>query len=467
MSNIIIVNYNRPMKKKKRLLLINPWIYDFACYDLWLKPLGFLMLARLLSSRGYDISFVDCLDIHHPGMKDLASGKGLKRREYGAGRFYKENIKKPEPLKELPRHYSRYGITPELFKKELSKRPAPDAILVTSMMTYWYPGPFMAIEMAKGAFPDVPVILGGIYAALCYEHAKKLSGADYVIKAGDINKIADFLDRLTGRKSNSEEKEAPDRYPMFDLLGKIDTVCLLTSRGCPYSCLYCASPLLSPGFTFKDPLLVADEIEYWHEKKGVKDFAFYDDALLYKPDEHLIPILKEILQRNIKCNLHAPNGLHFRGMTSSLASLMRKAGFRTIRWGLETSDVKRQLSSGGKITNEEFKEAVGHLKEAGFPAGDIGVYILAGLPFQKKEDVIKTIRFVKESGARPVITEYSPIPGTKLFDDAIRASKFPVRDEPLVHNNTIVPCQWEGLTYKDMDDLKLMTRPPLSMQGKA
>ena len=455
------------MKKKKKLLLINPWIYDFACYDLWLKPLGFLTLARVLSERGYDISFIDCLDIHHPEMKGSASGKALKRRKFGAGRFYKENIKKPELFKEIPRRYSRYGITPELFKKEMSGRPVPDAILVTSMMTYWYPGPFMAIEMAKEAFPDVPGRLGGIYATLCHEHAEKLSGADHVLKAEDINKTADFLDRLTGHKSGSEEKEAPDRYPMFGLLGKVDTVCLLTSRGCPYSCLYCASPLLSPGFTFKDPLLVADEIEYWHKKKGVKDFAFYDDALLYKPEEHLIPILEEILQRKIVCNLHAPNGLHLRGMTSTLASLMQIAGFRTIRWGLETSDVKRQLSSGGKITNEEFKETVSHLKEAGFPPRDIGVYILAGLPFQEKEDVIETICFVKESGARPMITEYSPIPGTRLFDDAVRASKFPIRDEPLVHNNTIVPCQWEGLTYKDMEDLKFMTRPPLSRQGKA
>jgi hypothetical protein len=440
--------------RKKRLLLINPWIYDFACYDFWLKPLGLFALAGRFK-EGYDISFIDCLDIHHPDMEGFSAGKPLKRREFGTGRFYKENIKKPDVLREIPRQYSRYGIAPELFRKELSRIPLPDAVLVTSMMTYWYPGPFQAIEIVREFFPGVPVLLGGVYAALCYEHAERFSGADHVIRERDPEEIVAFVDSITGQSRNKEN--GLKGYPLFDMMREIDYVCVKTSTGCPCSCGYCASSLLNGGFVRRKTGEVADEIEHWYQK-GVRDFAFYDDALLWKPKEHLAPLLEEILQRKIECRFHAPNGLHLRGITPAIASLMRRAGFRTLRFGLETSDETLQKASGGKITNEEFRASVRYLAEAGFSSGDIGVYILAGLPFQRREAVEETIRFVFQCGARPVITEYSPIPGTRLWEKAVKASQFPIAEEPLFHNNTIVPCQWEGLTYKDLDRLKLLTR---------
>ena len=76
-----------------------------------------------------------------------------------------------------------------VFREELSKINKPDIILVTSMLTYWYPGVFRAIWLIKEKFNDVPVVLGGIYATLCFEHAKKFSSADYIVKGWDLNKL--------------------------------------------------------------------------------------------------------------------------------------------------------------------------------------------------------------------------------------------------------------------------------------
>ncbi len=59
--------------------------------------------------------------------------------------------------------------------------PRPDAVLVTSLMTYWYPGVTAAIRLVREYFPGVPVILGGIYASLCPDHARSHSGADLVL----------------------------------------------------------------------------------------------------------------------------------------------------------------------------------------------------------------------------------------------------------------------------------------------
>jgi radical SAM superfamily enzyme YgiQ (UPF0313 family) len=187
-------------QKSSNLLFINPWIYDFAAYDFWAKPLGFLYLASLLRKNGYNISFIDCLNSDHPELKRQHGISTLSRRKNGKGKFFKTKIEKPEPLKLIPRNYSRYGITPEIFEEELKNTPPPKVILVTSTMTYWYPGVFEVIKVAKSFFPHIPIILGGIYATLCYYHAKKYSGADFVVSGVAELEVLKLISSLTGKK---------------------------------------------------------------------------------------------------------------------------------------------------------------------------------------------------------------------------------------------------------------------------
>jgi radical SAM superfamily enzyme YgiQ (UPF0313 family) len=140
---------------------------------------------------------------------------------------------------------------------------------------------------------------------------------------------------------------------------------------------------------------------------------------------------------------------------------MYKTGFRTIRFGYETSDSTRQKETGGKINNDEFKESIKHLKLAGYRPQDIGVYILCGLPGQQADEVRESILFVRSSGARPLLAEYSPIPGSGLWNDAVASSPYPIDTEPLFQNNTLLPCKSASLTYETYQTLKLMTRLPL------
>jgi hypothetical protein len=79
---------------------------------------------------------------------------------------------------------------------------------------------------------------------------------------------------------------------------------------------------------------------------------------------------------------------------------------------------------------------------------------MAGLPGQRVGEVEETISFVKEKGAKPILVEYSPIPETALFEKAKKMSKFDLENEPLFHNNSILPCQWEGFTPADFKRLK-------------
>jgi radical SAM superfamily enzyme YgiQ (UPF0313 family) len=447
------------------ILLINPWIHDFSAYDFWYRPLGLLSLASLLRMNGARISWIDCLDPDHPDMRHEPHVRMPKRKKSGAGTYASERIPPPPPLGGIPRHYKRYGITPHIFQNTLNSIPRPDVIMISSMMTYWYPGVFDTIRHVKTTFPGVPVVLGGNYVTLCPEHAS-LSGADFCLSGPAEASVPSLLKNLL----NIDMALLPDiqdldsyPYPAFDLIRKPDCVPILTSRGCPYQCSYCASHILNDRFLRRNPFRVVDEIEYWYYRFGIQNFSFYDDALLVNPPEMALPLLHEIIRRRLPVQFHCPNGLHMREITPELSSLMHRAGFQTIRFGFETSDSNRQKKTGGKINNDEFKESIKHLKHAGYRADDIGVYILCGLPGQPADEIFESIRFVRSTGAHPLLAEYSPIPGSDLWIDAITSSPYPIDTEPLFQNNTLLPCKSASLTYEMYQTLKLMTRlTPLS-----
>ncbi len=443
-------------KANKSVLLINPWIYDFAAYDLWVKPLGLLYIAGVLRRNGYDIHFIDCLVRKNPQVNKEGIEHGT-RNKYGSGHFLKEHIEKPEALKEIPRNYRRYGIGVEAFEQELLKLSKPDVILVTSMMTYWYMGVFQAIALCKKIYPDVPVILGGIYTTLCPEHALHYSGADYYIYGeGEVSALK--LIREITQSSTSFIPVLKDLdslpYPAFDLMEDLNSLAILTSRGCPNKCTYCASSLLHNTLRQRNYLKVVEEIAYWINNYPVKNIAFYDDALLYKAEERFIPLLRKLIRMNTGCTFHIPNGLHVSRITEEIASLLFQASCKTIRVGLETAIEERQTQTEGKTTNKDFERAVTQLWKAGYNPEDIGAYLLVGIPGQKVEEVRESIQFVMDCGARPFLAEYSPIPGTDLWQNAIGTSPFDLIKEPLFHNNSILPCRSNVLTWKHLYQLR-------------
>ena len=431
-------------KHTPHILLVNPWITDFSAYNFWIKPLGLLSIAGLLRKCGFRVTLIDCLDFYS------------KTKKYGDGNFFKTRIEKPAPFRLIPRHYCRHGIPEEMLLKRFSLlEEKPDLIGITSGMTYWYPGVFKLIEITKNIFKEVPVILGGIYATLCHDHAQNHSGADIVFKGGNEWEVLKLIAGLTHtefRIPNSTFRNIS--YPAFDLYPQLDYVCIATSRGCPFRCTYCASHLLADGFSRRDPVNVADEIEYWTTQLKVNNIAFYDDALLIEPSKHFIPIMKEVIKRGIHCNFHTPNAIHIKEIDEEVASLLFLVGFKTIRLGLETSNEARQAETGGKVDNQEFRLAIKHLKKAGCSGEEIGVYIMTGLPGQRAGEVQEGIAFVREAGAKPILVEYSPIPHTPFFEEAKKFSPFDIENEPLFHNNTIFPCQWEGFTLADYKRLK-------------
>jgi radical SAM superfamily enzyme YgiQ (UPF0313 family) len=275
-----------------------------------------------------------------------------------------------------------------------------------------------------------------------------------------LKTMASMLDTLGNHGiDGAEATKSPGAtpYPAFDLLHGVDYVPLLTSSGCPYRCDYCASSLLNPSFSRRDPLETLTEILYWHDEYDVRDFAFYDDALLVGFEAHAGVLFEKLARLELGLRFHTPNALHVREITSDVAELLARTGFRTIRLGLETSDMPMHERMDRKVSQGDFETAMANLKKNHFKRKEIGAYVLAGLPEQSVESVMESIEFVAEAGATPYLAEFSPIPHTPMWQRAVASSEYDMASEPLFHNNSLLPC-WNQAQRLRFGELKKRVR---------
>ncbi len=434
------------------ILLVNPWIHDFAAYDFWAKPLGLLTLAALLRSHELSVSYIDCLDRFHPNAP--ASNPSAR---YGRGPYLKTRIAKPRCFADVQRTFSRYGIRPRWLREDLRALPPPDLILITSLMTYWYTGVQETIAMLRALFPDTTIILGGIYASLCHQHALKNSGADDIFCGPAEDAFFDLIarhTRFTTTPRFDSQKLDTYPYPALGLQNRVTYAPMLTSRGCPYKCSYCASHFLNPKQMWRSPESVIDEIKFWRRSYQVRDFVLYDDAFLVNAEQHAIPILEKIIQADIDIRFHTPNALHIRGMTAQTAGLLFRAGFKTIRLGLETAEFDHRETIDRKVSEADFKQAAGYLKDAGFKKHQVGAYLLMGIPGQELAAVERSIQAVQATGITPIIAYYSPIPHTAMWPEAVAVSRYNLAADPIFTNNSVLPCRSEAFNWETVSALK-------------
>ncbi|HOJ94801.1 MAG TPA: radical SAM protein, partial [Fervidobacterium nodosum] len=214
--------------KRKRILLVNPWIEDFAAYDFWLKPVGLLYVGSFLKSLGIEVELIDLMNRYDPELSDYT--KVPKDKFYGTGKFPHIEIEKPKILSFVPRKYKRYGMPEELFRKKLQKikeNGSIDAIFVTSTLTYWYPGYFDTINVLRQEL-DVPIVFGGFFVRN-QPHIAKKSGA-YIFTKTDLRFLPKFLNDLLGwNLQNSEKDWFLELSPAYELYERIGYVVLLTT----------------------------------------------------------------------------------------------------------------------------------------------------------------------------------------------------------------------------------------------
>ncbi|MFP4363205.1 MAG: B12-binding domain-containing radical SAM protein [Spirochaetia bacterium] len=435
---------------KPRALLINPPIYDFALYDLFLKPYGLLRISRWLKESGWDAKVLNCLDYTDRESEKLL-GK-VQRRTNGTGKFFRQRIDYPEGIQNIPRSFSRYGITRDSFRQKL-KDQQPDIIFISTGMTYWYKGVQEAINLCREAFPGTPIIAGGVYASLMPEHMRSIMAPDLIIPGDDLSSLCTFL-----KKMGLPVPEQPfPEYPEEGWNGWKDAGVIQLNTGCPYSCQYCASNILCPQFVSGSPEKGFAYFQKIHEKFRTKNWAFYDDALLINKEKVFLPFIENLIEANIDANFYLPNAIHLRFLDEPTIKLMLRAGFQELRIGYESAEDGFHQQYDAKLEAEMLPEKVEDMKNAGFRVQNAAVYVIAGLPGQRAEEVETTIRAAAATGVRVRIAQYSPVPGTPLWEESCSFSQYPLKNEPLYHNNTFFATEWEGFTRADLEKLKQLT----------
>lgn len=419
-----------------RLLLINPPIYDFSAYDFWLKPLGLLRVAGSLRGR-VACRLFDFLDRCQPDAI-VADAKG-RADAFGRGPFPAQPADKPAVFSQIPRRFKRFGLGRPAFQNFLDQCEAPDVVLIQTGMTYWYLGVQEVIADVRKHHPEARIVLGGVYATLCPDHAKGL-GADLVVQGGELTPLWDLL----GHTGDLAQPPLWEAYP------KLGTGVLKLSDGCPFDCTYCAVHKLSPGFSIRPLDRVMRECELL-ARCGVTDVAFYDDALLYQPDKLLLPFLEGLQKADCHFRFHTPNALNARFLSGSMAAAMVEAGFKTFYLGFESGAASWQKSTGGKVKQAEFKAAVDNLIRAGADRRHITAYLIAGHVDHHGQQLEDAMGFVNALGVRIMLAEFSPIPGTP---DGDRCSDWVDMSEPLWHNKTAFAMTRLGIDR--VNQLKLL-----------
>jgi len=208
----------------------------------------------------------------------------------------------------------------------------------------------------------------------------------------------------------------------------------------------------------RSPESVIDEILFHYKKYSVQDFAFYDDALLFNKERHIMPILEGLLAKDVRLRFHSPNGLSPAMIDDDTAEVFYKSGFKTVRLSLETIHPERLKDMNEKVTADEFTGCVDSLAKAGFKRKSLEAYILYGLPRQSVEEVLNTIRFVGSQGVKVRLAEFSPIPGTVEWERAVNDGELSIEDDLLFTNKTLLPVRSKVFDWDTVKKLKRYAR---------
>ncbi|MFO8056746.1 MAG: radical SAM protein [bacterium] len=220
--------------------------------------------------------------------------------------------------------------------------------------------------------------------------------------------IAPFIDSLDSLAMPARDLSRLSAYHSV-LSGKRPITTMMSSRGCPYKCVFCDRPHLGKRFRSKSAESVADEMEACAEA-GIREIVFYDDTFTTDA-ERVRAIADAILSRGIKIDWD------IRARVSDLSeedyALCRRAGLARVHFGVESGDpdILRSLRKG--ITADQARQAFKWAHEVGL---ETLAYFMVGLPGETRESMQKTLELAKELD--PDYVHFSaliPFPGTPVY----------------------------------------------------
>ncbi|MEW6592156.1 MAG: radical SAM protein [Candidatus Hadarchaeota archaeon] len=390
-----------------KVVLINPNVGHAERIEseaAW-PPLGLLYLGTILKNSGHDVKVID-------------------------------NGKSQLPLKNLVWRV---------------KREEPGVVGVGVLTPTFKQGTKIA-NAIKAELPDTKIVFGNYHATYTYDRIlMKYPSVDYVVlgegelsfpelvdsleKGENVEKIPGLAFRKNGRVAQGPQRRlidnldvlpVPDRslleeeyrseiMGVFGSSGRFTTV--LTSRGCPYNCRYCACAAFSLRRTrFRSPEAVVAEIEMLC-REGYEEVGFVDDNLLVnrKRMDKICDMLKE---REIKMNYWAEGRVD--EASREVLKKFAGVGCKTMYFGMESGSQKVLNYFGKNTTPNMAKVAVKNCKDGGIE-NVIGSFIV-GTPIEDTADVRQTFDFAKSLKGMdfPQVNILCISPGMDLWNTAVK-----------------------------------------------
>ena len=313
----------------------------------------------------------------------------------------------------------------------------PDLVGITCM-TVEYPRAVEIARRIKQDRADVPIVVGGAHVnAVGRQALEEGAGFDYAcVGEGEYLtcELADALGRkadpsaipgLVSRQGDdlvtAAPRPPPDDYdalpfPAWDLFRRVNTLPLITHRGCPFKCVFCSH---NSGFKprYRTPANVLDEIEEILERYRPERIRIEDETFGLHMGRTKA-ILEEIISRNLHRRIRFSAQTRVDRVDEEFIRLLKTANFETLELGVETGnpDVLREIKKG--ITLEQVEHAVALAKASGLR---VWCKFILGHPHETHATIRDTMNFITKINPHQLsVSIMTPFPGTPIHEMALR-----------------------------------------------
>jgi len=204
----------------------------------------------------------------------------------------------------------------------------------------------------------------------------------------------------------------------------------MVGRDCPYGkCTFCSWTTLYPKFRARSPENLLDEIGILIKKYKIREI--FDDTGTFPSGSWLKRFCEGMIERGYNKKIIIDCNFRFDYLTEKRAKMMKRAGFRLMKLGLESASQKTLDKLRKNNTVDQIKEGCKIAKDAGL---DVHLTIMVGYPWETKDDALRTLKLAHDlmkSGLADMLqsTIVIPYPGTPLYQQAVENEWFLVKPD--------------------------------------
>ncbi len=279
---------------------------------------------------------------------------------------------------------------------------------------------FNIAKLLKEIDPNIKIVLGAHHASAMYKQVLENYPVDYVVVGeGELTFYKLVTETLEKVKGVAYKKGKTIVFNGFrELIKNLDSLPfpsykdldikkykweyngnlipnydLVTSRGCPFACIYCSSSSFwGHKWRFRSPKNIVDEIELVNKKYKIKHFRIVDDNFTINK-KRAIQTCKEIIKRKLKIHFWIQSRVQSLANEPELAKWLKKAGCYFIAFGIESGSQKILDNINKKQTVQQIIDACKICKEIGLK---INAYFMVGNPGENSETINDSKKIIKQ-----------------------------------------------------------------------